>query len=228
MAKKIGLLIGLVSFSLFFVFSISAEATPSLGVIDTDLLATSGGTTPVGMDGFLFPSNGNITVWWGSNSGGVDRDVDVWILTSAGNQNTFTTVDGTVYKLNFQVSEKIDGYPQLYYGADLGTVNANSLWTLAADETAPDLTTGKNKEFYLLSGIFEGALATGDWIFAVADIIGPTDTTASSLVYNNGKDDFSPKTTSTTAVPEPSTLLLLGSGLIAVGLLGRRRFKGRG
>jgi hypothetical protein len=46
-------------------------------------------------------------------------------------------------------------------------------------------------------------------------------------VFNNGDDDFSPKTTSTTNLPEPSTLLLLGSGLTVIALWGRKKFKAK-
>jgi hypothetical protein len=66
MAKKTGVLIISISLFFFILFPISAGGTPTLGVIDTDLLAMRGGTTPVGMDGFLFPDDGRITIWWGS------------------------------------------------------------------------------------------------------------------------------------------------------------------
>jgi hypothetical protein len=220
MAKKIRLLV----LFLFLLFPISVGATPQLGVIDTDLLATTGGTVPVGMDGFLFPSDGRITVWWGNESGNVNADAHVWILTSQGNTNTFT-VGLTVYNLGVPVNGQIDGYPMPYYGADLGTLNnPNIPWVKATSTTAPDLITGSGL-FFLINGVFGGNLSTDNWIFAVADI-NSTNTTQSLLVFNNGNngDKFSPKTTSTT-VPEPSTLLLLGAGLIGLGLLGRRKFR---
>jgi hypothetical protein len=216
MSKKIGLLI--VFFSLFFLFSISAEAIPKLGVIDTGLLATSGGTTPVGMDGFLFPSDGKITVWWGSDSGSVDLDVHVWIATTAGSGRTFT-YDSTTVTLNTVIDDKVDGYTgPPYWAADLGSVNSNPYWTPAAAGTAPDLSSGEKMEFYLLSGVFGGPLATYDWIFAVGDL------NKNAHVFDSGTDKFSPKTTST-VVPEPSTLLLLGAGLIGCGIFGRRKFR---
>jgi hypothetical protein len=252
MAKKIGLLMMLIS---FFLFPISVGATPDLGVIGTDLLATDGGTTPVGMDGFQFPSDGRITVWWGTNSGKWEEDdpmldVHVWLLTTQGETNTFTVdtdldpaTTPVTYFLNVPVtvvpatSENIDGYPKPYFGADLGSIKDGS-WLAATEDTAPDLTNGKKKSFYLLNGVFGGGLSTDNWIFAVADINptgtvpipGVSEASPVGLVFNNGDDDFSPKTTSTTSngvVPEPSTLLLLGSGLTVIALWGRKKFKAK-
>jgi hypothetical protein len=223
MARKIGPMVGFVFFSLFLLFSISAEAVPKLGVIDTDLLAASGGTTPVGMDGFKFPDDGRITVWWGNESGGIDQNAEVWIVTNAGLGSTFT-VGSEEYTLDTLISGtsksgNIDGYSQPYYGANLGSTNSNELWTLADSSTAPDLVGGGGI-FYLLNGVFEGSLSEGDWIFAVADM------NNYEIIFENGTDLFSPKTTSS-VVPEPGTIILLGAGLVGLGILGRRKSKAR-
>ena len=224
---KLKILILAVGFTL--VLAISAGATPTLGVIDTDTLATSGGTTPVGMDGFMFPADGEITVWWGFNSPNSwtdsARNAHVWILTNAGSINTFTVtadISTYVFELKVPVDGKIDGYDGPYYAADLGSIaDLGTLWKEATEEVAPDLTSG-NKSFYLLEGFLGGPLSLGDWIFAVADI-NPTGTSVNpGLVFNNGDDYFSRKTTSSVVVPEPTTFLLLGSGLLGIGLLKRR------
>lgn len=212
----------LVPFFIMIVLQVSAGATPQLGVIDTDLLATSGGTVPVGMDGFLFPSDGRITVWWGNDAGNINLDADIWIVTNAGPGRTFA-VGSSTYTLNTPISGtsdsgNIDGYPQPYYGFNLGSYNDHLVpWVQADGTTAPDLTGG-NKLFYLVNGVFGGSLGGENWIFAIADM------NDYGVIFQNGNDLFSPKTTST-VVPEPATLLLLGSGLIGLGLLGRRKFR---
>ena len=217
MAKKIGsLVVPMFLLLMFFLFPIDAGAIPMLGVTDTELLKTWDGSG----HSFPFPGSGGITVWWGKDSGTVDPDVHVLIATTAGSGRTFTYGPTTI-TLDTVIDDKVDGYPgPPYWAADLGSLVSDSFWTPATLETAPALSAGGMK-FYLLSGVFGGSLATGDWIFAMADL------DKSGLVFDSGKDKFSPQTTSTTVVPEPSTLLLLGAGLTIIGLWGRKKFKQR-
>lgn len=218
MLKRLIILLAVLAAS---IFPIHALAVPQLGVIDTDLLATIKGTTPVGMDGFLFPDDGRITVWWGNESGIVDVNANVWIVTNAGPEAIFS-----VNSINFYLSTSIsgssgsryiDGYNKPYYGANLGSISSpDSPWIPANNSTVPDLVTGSGA-FYLISGVFSGVLRQGSWIFAIADI-------NKNGIYENGSDLFSPKTTST-VVPEPATVILLGSGLIGLAILRRKRLQ---
>jgi hypothetical protein len=66
--------------------------------------------------------------------------------------------------------------------------------------------SGSN-DFYFLTGIIEYTdFEPGDWVFA----------------YINNPGEKSPKTASVSVVPEPSTALLIGTGLIGLGVFRRR------
>jgi hypothetical protein len=200
--------------------SVPAQAIPSLGVIDSALLSAYDGT------GHSFPITSettSLTLWWGSDSGDAPP-ADIWIATTAGKGYYFGD-----FELDTPLYDKVDGYPWADDGVQAymrslpdfpGT--ASDGWVAAADVLDPGhiMLTG-GKDFWLWTGAFTGAgFPEGAWVFAMADIPS-NETLDSNEVFQRGADKFSPKTTS--SVPEPGTLLLLGSGLAGLALFGRRK-----
>ena len=208
MKKLLGCILGLM-----LLFPVSVLAIPSLGVAP----GTPGdtGLDTASYDGFPMPlSGGDLTIWYGNNSGGsLDTISDIWLLTTSANGAGFSfTPDGGSALLFSPSSLSVASYKDPVYGANLGDA---STWD-PLNQTFYSYEFGE-KNFLQLNGVLDtGASGAeiGDWMYAVLD---------------NGGDilggEFSPKTTSSMATPEPATMLLLGSGLLGFGIFGRKRFK---
>ena len=172
-----------------------------------------------GQDGFSMVGNGgDVTVWFGSDSGfgGSPPPYHIYLLTTADMDFTYNGIASEFYS-----GEKVAGYfPGAgggYNGVDLGSPQGSG-WTLAPEDSP--FSDGSKKEFYFYSGVLsynESSFELGkDWMFAVSDIDGNGNPV-------NCEYKFSPQTTSASNAPEPASMLLLGSGLI--GLAGLRRKK---
>ena len=217
-----GAIVGIVLF-VFVLFPVAAKAIPHLGVIDTLLLETWDGSAGAFEGPFAYPGSGKITVFWGNESG-PPPSVEIWLGTTAGSGFTFT-FDSTVVDLNTSLTDPPGSYGT--YGANymgsLGIFSGSLPRVLASGALSlghPLLDGGG--EFWLLSGTFDGGTFPTEefWIYAMAD------TGGNPGVFDNGKDEFSPKTFS--SVPEPATLLLLGSGFLGLAILSRKRVRTRG
>lgn len=227
----------------------NARAVPNLGIAtdgpyystELDLTEYQNDWTttilPIGPnqeEGFAIGSGDTLYLWVTDQGEDADGHIfykDIYLLTDATTTNsesnpvpiTDVTFGGNLLSGTF--TNQVDGYkPKPYSGISLGPVldeydSLNTGWELLA--TVNPTADGYPGKTYVYTGIiqFNGALDGVDHFFTFADI-------NENGEYNGGADMFSPKTTSGVGVPvpEPSTLLLLGSGLAALGVIGRKKW----
>ena len=228
MMKRIG--IGILVFGFVLAMGTAAQAVPELGV-GTGTFACGGATeyyecfsgASGSGHGFIIgssPAPG--TVWADADAFGTGTSgADIWLIGDSSFSGSVTFAVGAT-NYNFSSLGNVGtfgSYATPYYGVNLGGIDENPGWVQV---NVPGLwpNNGGN-DTYMLSGslTYPGTVTPGNWLFVVAAVDGLDGTDFGA----SGHDQFSPKTTSA-FVPEPGTVLLLGSGLLGL-VLYRRKFQ---
>jgi hypothetical protein len=174
-------------------------------------------------DGWLMvPSGLKLTIWAGTESTNGWDDAywskDVWLLTNSETAAATFNYQELMLQDSGDPGDQADGYKSPpYYGLNLGSPLG---WgNPVSDDPWAD---GDNEMFYFYTGVIEyNSTNDGDWFFAIWDI-------NEDGKFTDGVDFFSPKTTSSGnhpyPIPEPTTMLLFGSGMFGMAALGRKRF----